>query len=118
MNDNNSPIFLKQMAIRKMAVDMAIPEKIVELVIAHSFKQAHRAFRENASIEICGFGRFVTRPLLTERERVLCNGRIEHFKKQLEDPLLTNKRRISRLGFIDELEGYLKVIEEIQRHEV
>ena len=115
--DNNSPVFLKQMAIRKMVVEMAIPEKTIELVIAHSFKQAHKAFTENASVEISGFGKFVTRPLVTERERVLTIGRIEHFKKQLEEPDISEKKRISRLGFIEKLEGFLKIIEEIQKHE-
>lgn len=115
--DNNSPVFLKQMAIRKMVVDMAIPEKTIELVIAHSFKQAHKAFNENASVEISGFGKFVTRPLVTGREKAVFELRKAHWQKELENPLLNDRMRNARIGWIKQVEEYLEVIKKIE-HEI
>ena len=116
--DDHSPVFLKQMAIRKMVVEMAIPEKTIELVIAHSFKQAHKAFTENASVEISGFGKFVTRPLVTAREKAGYELKIAYWKNRLQEPDVTEKQIIKWNGFIEKMEGFLETIKRIQKHEV
>ena len=51
-------LLINQQTIRKIVVDMAIPEKVVEAVISHQFSSTLRALSENRSVEISGFGVF------------------------------------------------------------
>lgn len=49
---------LRQQLIKKMVVDMAIPQSTIEAVISHQFQSAVKAMESNFSVEISGFGRF------------------------------------------------------------
>ena len=109
-------VMLKQMAIRKMVVDFAVPEKTIEAVIAHAFKGAHKAFSQCSSIEISGFGKFTTRPTVLLREKTKYYGQLEKWNKELID--LTDEKQIAkRHMWIARVNEYLNVIKKIE-HEV
>lgn len=61
MLPEDKPITLsvKDFLIKKMAVKMRIPESTIEAVIEHQFKQMIRATKENTSVELSGFGKFL-----------------------------------------------------------
>jgi hypothetical protein len=48
---SNDMIMLRQLAIRKLVVDLALPEKVIEVVLADAFNNAKKMFKECNSIE-------------------------------------------------------------------
>ncbi len=50
---------VKDFLIRKMMVDLAIPQSTISLVIDHQFSGALQAMQKNDSVEISGFGKFL-----------------------------------------------------------
>lgn len=51
-------VTIKDWLIRKLAVDLTIPERVVENVVTHQFENALEAMKENDSIEFSGWGKF------------------------------------------------------------
>ena len=110
-------MFLRQIAIRKMAVDMAIPEKTIELVLKYTFDEARKAFHEHASIEISGFGKFLLdeRRIRGQRRKIAMG--LEKWNKQLVDPESSPAMIKNRLLFIQKVESDLALINKLT-HEV
>jgi nucleoid DNA-binding protein len=42
-----------------MSTKMVISEKVINQVITHQFDSAHDAFKNNSSVELSGFGKFL-----------------------------------------------------------
>ena len=59
----------KEQLIKEMVVDMAIPERIIDRVIAHQFNGVREALCDKDVVEISGFGKFVFK-LKTARTRL------------------------------------------------
>ena len=57
--DKPQSLSVKDYLIRKMAVNLMVPEKTIEAVISHQFNEANVAMRTNDSVEISGFGKFL-----------------------------------------------------------
>ena len=51
-------VSMKDWIIRGMSVKDMVSERVIEAVINHAFEEAHKALKDNFSIEISGFGRF------------------------------------------------------------
>ena len=49
---------VKEWIIKKMAVNMVIPEKVIDSVVTHQFDSANDAVNVHKSVEISGFGKF------------------------------------------------------------
>jgi nucleoid DNA-binding protein len=56
--DKPVTLSVKNFLIRKVALDMMIPEKTVEAVVKHEYEQALKAIIKDRSVELSGFGRF------------------------------------------------------------
>jgi nucleoid DNA-binding protein len=58
---NNKPFSMSVRAwiVNKMAVDLFVPEKVINAVVAHQFDSARTALHNNNSVEISGFGKFL-----------------------------------------------------------
>jgi len=108
----NSLPELRRMLIRKMVVDTAIPEKTIEKVIAHSFNGIVEALKSNDSVEISGFGKFEIKENIAKREIQICLGKIEAYKKQMEDPLMSDPVRKRREQWIEGLKEEIRYIKE------
>lgn len=109
-------LILKQMAVRKMVVDMALPEKTIEKVLEHAFKGAFKAFRENGSVEISGFGKFVMRKKNTEFHKQRYYNQLASWRKDLEgctDETVIRKRNL----WIAKVEGYLESIKRLEHED-
>lgn len=49
---------VKEWIIKRMAISMVIPEKVIDAVVTHQFDSANDALNVNKSVEISGFGKF------------------------------------------------------------
>jgi hypothetical protein len=58
----------RQELIRKIVVDMALPQKTVEAIVSHQFQSVVNALRNNNSVEVSGFGRLVFKPKQARRQ--------------------------------------------------
>lgn len=79
--------------VRILSVDIAIPEKIVDAVVAHQFLSANEALDTNKSIEFSGFGRFVFNDKKAARKMVQLLKRLEIYSAQLNDINITDNKR-------------------------
>lgn len=107
-------IFLKQLAIRKMVVDLAIPEKTIELVIAHSFNRARQAFHHHSSIEISGFGKFVVGKsrMKFKEEGYLKN--MPKWEKEIADPNVSEAVKDIRRIWLEKGKRELEIINRLK----
>lgn len=91
--DKPRNLSVKDYIIRKMAVKMMISEKTLDLVISHQFSSANAAMKDNESLEISGFGKF----LFNRKKAIKLMEKFESqkalFSAKLEDPTLSEKRR-------------------------
>ena len=101
---------LRRMLIRKMVVDMAISEKTIEQVIAHSFDSIVKALKNNRSVEISGLGKFELRKGILEKEVKHQRRQIEYYKKQLEDPLMSEIMKERRRLWIENHEQVIEYV--------
>ena len=101
-------MFLRQIAIRKMAVDMAIPEKTIELVLKHSFEGAREAFHHCRELEISGFGTFLVDDNRVKSERIKASKQIEAWNRDLKRDDLSDKKKENRKLFIKQMEKDLE----------
>ena len=49
---------IKEWIIKKMAISMVVPEKIIDAVVTHQFDSANDAVNVHKIVEISGFGKF------------------------------------------------------------
>lgn len=49
---------MKEWIIKKMAISMMVPEKVIDAVVVHQFDSANDAVNVHKSVEISGFGKF------------------------------------------------------------
>ena len=83
--------------IRKMVVDMAIPESVIEKVISFQFTSAADALRTYKSVELSGFGKF----LMTDKKVKIAVRRytniIEKYKRMQQEEGISDKQK-KRIG--------------------
>lgn len=90
--DKPQSLSVKDYLIRKMAVNLMVPEKTIEAVISHQFNEANLAMRTNDSVEISGFGKF----LFNKKKAIKKMEKLFSKKKWFENSLnteLTEKQR-------------------------
>lgn len=85
---------VREYLVRILSVDMAIPEKVVDAVIAHQFQSANEAMDTNKSLEISGFGRFLFNDKKAVKKMATLEARLEQYTAQLEDNTLTEANRV------------------------
>jgi len=106
-------MFLRQLAIRKMAVDLAIPEKTIELVLKHSFEGAREAFSDNRSVEISGFGTFLVTSMRVKKYRLIAGKQIAGWTRDLERDELSETKKENRKVFIAKVKRELKHVNNV-----
>ncbi len=83
-----------ELIVRKTAVQLNIPESIVERVINHKHKAVHEALRLHTSVEDSGFGTYKVRPKVAIKRIAKVEREIVWITKQLQDgkETLTDRR--------------------------
>jgi nucleoid DNA-binding protein len=56
--DKPISLSVKDYLIRTLAPKMLTSEKVIDAVVTHQFSEANVAMKDNASVEISGFGKF------------------------------------------------------------
>lgn len=59
MTDKPVSMSVKDWLIKKMSIELFIKEPIINAVVTHQFNSANDAFKNNNSVELSGFGKFV-----------------------------------------------------------
>jgi nucleoid DNA-binding protein len=84
---------LKEWLIKKMAVNMVIPEKTIDAVITHQFDSANDAVNIHKSVEIAGFGKFYFNQKKADRQYEKLIKIKEAYERMLLDENITDKKR-------------------------
>jgi nucleoid DNA-binding protein len=84
----------KDYLVRILSVDIAIPDKVIDAVIAHQFQSANTAMDTNKSLEISGFGRFIFNDKKAVKKMATLEKRLQTYTEQLEDNFLTEANRV------------------------
>lgn len=84
---------VKNFLIRKLSVDMMIPEKTIEAVVNHQFSKILDIMQENDSIEISGLGKFVFLPKKAQRYMNKWLRQKEEYEGYLADENITEEER-------------------------
>lgn len=84
---------LKEWLIKKMAVNMVIPEKTIDAVITHQFDSANDAVNIHKSVEIAGFGKFYFNQKKADRQYEKLLKIKEAYERMLLDEDITETRK-------------------------
>jgi len=86
---------VKDYVIRLMSVRTNIPVKTIETVVNNQFEEANKALKDNDSIEISGFGKwlFNYKKALKQQEKNHSKARL--FSEKLKDETLTEQKKAS-----------------------
>ena len=86
---------VKDFLIRKMAVKMMMSEKTLDAVVSHQFSSANAAMKDNDSLEISGFGKFLFNKKKAQKLMEKFESQRTLFSSKLEDQNLSEKKRAS-----------------------
>ena len=84
---------VKNFLIRRLAVEIMIPEKTIESVINHQFSGALDAMLHNNSVELSGFGKFIFNESKAKKHMMKWSSQEAMFSGMLENPELTEQAR-------------------------
>lgn len=84
---------MKDWLIKKISVNHATPQLIINKVISHQFESISNALVTEKSVEISDFGKFMFKPVKGERSMAKWLSQKELFTNMMEDPTLSNTIR-------------------------
>jgi hypothetical protein len=87
---------------RKTAVQLNIPESIVEIVIKHKWKSVYEAQYLHTTIEDSGLGKFSTRDRVVINKLAKMNFKIDWINLQLQDGNITDKLKVKYLKMLEQ----------------
>ena len=85
-----------QLCIRKTAVQLNIPESIIEIVIGYKWKSLHEAQYLYTSLEDSGLGTFKVRPVRVIAKLKSIDSIIDRLEKQIECETNLSENQIER----------------------
>jgi nucleoid DNA-binding protein len=86
---------LKEWLIKKLAVNMVIPEKTIDAVVTHQFDSANDAINIHDSVEISGFGKFYFNQKKAQRQYEKLIKIKQAYERMLLDENITETKRKS-----------------------
>lgn len=108
--DKPISLSVKNFVIRKLSVDMIIPESVIEMVVNYQFMTAIKETSTNKSIEISGFGRFLFNEKKALRTMAKYIDQLKMYREELDDVEITEKKRRNLGMRIDSIEGYIEAL--------
>lgn len=93
--DKPMSMSVKDYLIRVMAPKLMVSEKTIEAVINHQFQSANEALKENRSVEISGFGKFLFNEKKAQRQMDKLLSKQKMFEKQANNESLSEQKRAS-----------------------
>ncbi len=98
----------KDYLIRMMSIKTNTPVITIDAIITHQFEAANEALKDNNSIELSGFGKFVFKVKKAENKLKKNIGKKEYWEKELLDISLSEQKRKS---YTNKLNNTIKEIE-------
>jgi len=95
---------VKEWLIKKMAISMVVPEKVIDAVVTHQFDSANDAVNIHKSVEISGFGKFYFNQKKAQGQYIKLNKIKQAYERMLLDENITETRK-------NAVELKLKIIE-------
>lgn len=83
---------IKDFIIRRLTVDLGIPESTIRTVVDDTFTKAIKATATNKSVEIAGWGTFYFSDKKAKKMLEKYKSQIDLFTKILENPELTQRQ--------------------------
>lgn len=93
MSSKPQSMSVKEWLIKKLAISIIIPERVIDAVISNQFDTANDALKTSKSIEISGFGKFVFNQNKAVKQMEKYISQKETFENILADESITNVRR-------------------------
>ena len=106
---NNTPV--KKWFIRRVAIDTALDERVVDEVVSHQFAKARKAMNDGHIVEISGFGRFYFRIKKAKNKVERLKGLIKFMENTINDPSTPDNKRRSMQVILGTKIGDLKILE-------
>ena len=78
--------------VKELSMDKLIPEKLINQVVMHQFNSAHDALKNNFSVEISGFGKFLFNTKKAERKLKKLNDIKRAYENQLTNVDIPEKK--------------------------
>lgn len=86
---------VKDYIIRKMAVKLMVSEKVIDTVVSHQFNSANEALKDNKSVEISGFGKFVFNQKKANKRMEKLLSQKAYFQSVIDSPETSEQKRLS-----------------------
>ncbi len=101
---------VKEWLIKRMSLSLVIPEKVIDAVITNQFDSANDALKNNKSIEISGFGKFVfnDKKAIHQMNKYLSQKLM--FETMLSDSSLPDVKRRNIQMKLDTTLGNIKIL--------
>lgn len=84
---------MKEWLIKRMAISMVIPEKVIDAVVTHQFGSANDAVNVHKSVEISGFGKFYFNQKKAQAQYDKLHKIKQAYERMLLDENITETRR-------------------------
>jgi nucleoid DNA-binding protein len=115
--DKPISLSVKDYIIRKMAVKLMMSEKAIDAVITHKFSSANEAMRDNKSVEISGFGKFVFNQKKANQRMEKMLSQKAYFESLLQDPQISEQKKASTQTKLTNVINNIEVLKPKIEHE-
>jgi nucleoid DNA-binding protein len=93
--DKPISLSVKDYIIRKMGVKLMVNEKVIDTVISHQFSSANDALKDNKSVEVTGFGKFMFNQGKANKKMEKFLFQKTFYENLLQDETLSGQKRTS-----------------------
>lgn len=91
--DKPVSLTMREYLVRTLAPKLLLSEKVIDQVVAHQFSEANVALRDNDSVEISGFGKFLFNQKKAKKKMEKMLSQKALFESILAEPNLTEQKR-------------------------
>lgn len=108
---NSSVASVKRWFVRRVVVDTALDERIVDAVVSHQFAKARKAINEGWSVELSGFGRFYFMMRSAKKKFKRLSDVVGYMQNIIDNPSTSDDERRKMQFKLGALIGDLKTLE-------
>lgn len=101
---------VKEWLVKRLAISIIIPERIIDAVITNQFDTANDALKTAKSIEISGFGKFVFNEKKAIKQMAKYISQKNTFETIIADPSTSDIRRRSMEMKLETTLGNIKAL--------
>jgi nucleoid DNA-binding protein len=117
MNKNEKPasMSMKEWMVKRTAISLSVPERIVNAVVSHQFDTALEAMKNNNSVEIYSFGKFLFNSYRAKKELKRLEIMRENTQKMYDVALPSRKNALQKR--VDNLDAQINFLKNKLNHD-